>query len=404
MALEDLSLESVFDAAKAANPPDVAPVPEITPAAQAEAQPTGQASQPTAAPSTPAASKFTVPQMLSARAATAGLNFEGIDSQERLNEYLLDQYVQARPYADYGRSALSQPSQVAQHPGAEPEEDEDADSDTDIDDFDLDGHFSSLWSAPQLDDQAKFAIDRGLVQIDDESGLYVPAPGPFQAQVLPIINGLNQAHIAQKQQMQKLFEGNFYKNTYEAILPALKHALSKDFSRLSEESVKTYEQQSFQDQFATQHKSWLYTPEGQLSEKGNAFRQAVQALRAGGMNDPKQLAEWALLKIGGAPQVQPEQQVTQPLAGSKESGQPVETRQRDEHGRYLPAGTPAPAAPPVTTKQESFIDEARRKAAASNSSQGSYTDSGSDFVPSNDGELENMFSNSWRKHRAGAAA
>jgi hypothetical protein len=66
----------------------------------------------------------------------------------------------------------------------------------------------------------------------------------------------------------------------------------------------------------------------------------------------------------------------------------------------LPAGTPAPLGPPPT-KQESFIDNARKQAAAS-SNQGSYTEAGGDYVVANEGELENMFDNAWRKHKAGA--
>jgi hypothetical protein len=78
----------------------------------------------------------------------------------------------------------------------------------------------------------------------------------------------------------------------------------------------------------------------------------------------------------------------------------TDQRQRDDQGRFVPAGTPAPAPPPKT-KQESFIEDARRKAGAE-SSQGSYS-SGGEFKVANDGELENLWDEAWKAH-SGAAA
>jgi hypothetical protein len=216
---------------------------------------------------------------------------------------------------------------------------------------------------------------------------------------LPILNTLNQAHIAQKEQMQNLFKGNFYKNIYEALVPALRHELSQDFTKYSQESVSQYEQEAFIEKFKADNSAILYTPDGTaFTDYGLKFNQAVEKYMAKGMslNDAIEVAQAIVPKpqaTNGQSPVQSETNGQDAQVAAKAS----EAKPRDEHGRYLPAGTPAPV---VKSKQESFMDDARRKAAAS-SSQQSYSEAGGNLVT--DGDPENIWSQAWNKHKGVAA-
>jgi hypothetical protein len=363
--------------------------PEVTPTSQV-ATPPAQNGTPT--PSGDGGPQASFAPALLERAKGAGLKLDGIDNHEKFSEYLLSEYERTRPYAEYGRSALAQPNnQVSQDGKPAGQRVDDAHDREEA--FDLDGHFNGLWNAPQLDQQANFAIQNGIVQLGD-NGLYEAAPG-YEAMALPILNTLNQAHIAQKEQMQNLFKGNFYKNIYEALVPALRHELSQDFTKYSQESVSQYEQEAFIEKFKADNSAILYTPDGTaFTDYGLKFNQAVEKYMAKGMslNDAIEVAQAIVPK----PQADPAQPTQQQPANGKPAAA-VDNRPRDEHGRYLPAGTPAPV---VKSKQESFMDDARRKAAAS-SSQQSYSEAGGNLVT--DGDPENIWSQAWNKHKGVAA-
>jgi hypothetical protein len=333
------------------------------------------------------------------RARAAGLSLDGVENHEKLSEFLLSRYEQERPYIDLGRQSLaSQPS----HQNAAAENDSVAEEQPP--EFDLDGHFNGLWSVPQIEPHAQFLIDNGAVQLNPETGLYEPKPG-LEAMVLPHLNNLNQAHVSQKQNVQNLFKGNFYSNLDKGLWPAVEYRVQKLLNERINGSFQQYQQQQsaqgFERDFISQHKAWLYAADGRtFTEKGKAFTDAVAALQAHGMTDPAQLAEWAMLRIGGVPQ-------THAGNGQQEAGRdatapaPNAVRAKDPvTGQFVktPAGTPAPVS-----KQESFLDSARKQAGIS-SNQAGYNDNGSDAVIGNNDELENMWGNAWNKHRTGAAA
>jgi len=119
-------------------------------------------------------------------------------------------------------------------------------------------------------------------------------------------------------------------------------------------------------------------------------------LRNNGINDPQILANYAI-KIAGinthAGSAAPATTNGQPAG----QGQPAPNtdKARDPQGRFLPAGTPAPVPP---TKQETFIDRARRHLTNSDS-RGGGLNSGADYQVANEADLENMFTDAW-KHAA----
>lgn len=393
-------LEDIFGAV---TPPagEQTPQTESTPSAEQEAPATPQPQAPTPpAPSTPAgpqlgtgvaAASPSLPAGLLQRAQAAGLKLDGIDSHDKFAEFVLGQYEQTRPYADIGRQSLATPTTQVRGQQEAAHEDGHQASEEWQEGFDVEGHFNSLWKVPQLDAASQFAIQNGLVQLG-ENGLYEAVPG-YEAMALPLLNNLNQQHVAMKQQMNDLFSGNFYQKSFSAYQPAIEHLIQQHVNSLLQERLQERDQVSFVDQFAEQNKGWLYQPDGQtLTAEGVKFRDKVAELRSQGINDPQVLAKYAmaLAGINSAPQ---------PAAAAP--GVPAAEKPRDGQGRFIAAGTPQPVEPPKT-KQESFIEAARRQAAGSPSVQGGYAESG-EFQVANEGELENIWDQAWRKHKGAAA-
>lgn len=380
-------LEDIFGGSTATEEPVVEPTPTPepvpTPAVPDESQ-APEGSQPSFATSG-----------LYARAQQSGLPLDGIDNETGLAEFLLNRHLEDRAYADLGRSSLASPK-ASSNADAQGKAGKGQGTDGD-DEFDPDSHFNSLWQAPQINEQAKFLINQGIVELG-ENGLYQAKTG-YEALALPVLNELNHAHVAQREQMQKLFEGNFYQNIYKGISPVLERQFQKMLDEKISSQFQNYEQQtqaqSFEQKFMDEHKTWLYQPDGRLTADGEKFRQTVTELRGQGINDPQKLAAYAL-KLSGVN--------TAPTNPAVPAVTPADAgRARDGQGKFIKATEGLPAATPQKSKQESFAEEMRRKASAS-SNQGGYTDNGSDFVPSNEGELENMFTNAYRKHKTGAAA
>lgn len=336
-----------------------------------------QAAQPAApAASQPPASPAVSSDLLS-RAQQAGFELDGIDSDSKLANFLMDRYMAERPYADYGRQSLATPQGRAQ---TQPENEVDESGDGESQ-FDLDGHFNGLWSVPQLDDAAKFLVQNGVVQLNPETGLYEPKPG-FETMALPVIQGLNQAHIAQKQQLQKFFDGNPYKAIYEAVLPAIKHALRPEFETHTQSQFQQYQEQTFVEKFANDNKHWLYGPDGKtLTADGQKFSQTVQELRAKGINDAQTLADYAI-KLSGI-NTQPQQQ----------AAPEVKVPAKDpKTGRFIPQQP--------QTKQETFIDNAKRLAAQTPSQQSFVQSAAEAYTASNEGDLDEMFTTALRQRQA----
>lgn len=348
--------------------------------------------EPQAAQSTPpaagapptAGTSPSVSSDLLSRAQAAGFELDGIDSDSKLANFLMDRYMAERPYADYGRQSLAspQPQQPGQPQSAQSAADGGSEEEAE---FDADAHFNGLWSVPQLDDAAKFLIQNGVVQLNPETGLYEPKPG-FETMALPVIQNLNQAHIAQKQNLQKFFDGNPYKAIYEAVLPALKHALRPEFETHTQSQFQQYQEQTFVEKFANDNKHWLYGADGKtLTADGQKFAQTVQELRAKGINDAQTLADYAI-KLAGI-NTQPQQQTQQQAAPE------VKVPAKDpKTGRFIPQEP--------KSKQETFIDNAKRLAAQTPSQQSFVQSAAEAYTASNEGDLDEMFTTALRQRQA----
>lgn len=335
-----------------------------------------------------------LPASLVSRAKAAGLQLDGINSLDQFSEHLLDRWNQERAYAEYGRTSLA--GNGVKTSRQETAGDAQGEKETVEESFDEGGHFSNLWKVAELDEACKYAIQNGIVTLG-EDGLFQAKPG-YETMALPLLQTINQSHLAQKEQVGKLFEGNFYQNIDKGLWPAFEARLNRMLDERLNSQFQSYEQQvserSFVDNFVNENKSWLYDAGGNLSADGLRFQQAVNELRQNGITDSQVLANYAI-KIAGI-NTQPPATV-QPESSVQPSGGQNTEKARDEQGRFLPAGKPAPV-PPQKTKQESFIDKARRHVTHSDS-RGAGINSGSDYQVANEADLENMFTDAW-KHAA----
>jgi hypothetical protein len=330
----------------------------------------------------------TLPASLLARAQQAGLPLEGIDTPERFQEFLLDQLIQSRPYADYGRSALTQTSH-----GQPQQQQSDGQQLSAEDEFDEDKYFSEAWSVPQLSPGAQFALDHGAFDTD-ERGFIIPKAGLEQIALPHIkeINDFQQAKLSQNE----TFAANPVKFIYEKLLPALEHRFDGRYRDQVQERFQEYEHQNFEEKFKEENKAWLYTPDGKaFSPEGLRFRDAIQNMRAKGITDPQTLAEWGLKLAGVDPNSHAGKAAQEAVQDANQAtdGQPAPHKNAPPKdpvtGKFVKAEEPP-------TKQESFIDKARRQAAAASSS-GSFVSDGGNVVAS-EGDLDNMFPNAWREY------
>lgn len=338
-----------------------------------------------------------LPASLASRAQAAGLPLDGINSTDSFAEAILDRYLQDKAYAEYGRSSLVAGNGVKgerYEPSSQPEGEHESIEQG----FDEQGHFGNLWKVAELDEASKYAVQQGIV-VMGEDGLFQAKPG-YESLVLPILNNINQSHIAQKEQVSKLFEGNFYQNIDKGLWPALEHRFQKMLEERLSSQFQTYEQKqsenTFIDSFQKENAAWLYGQNGQLSPDGVRFQEAVWELREKGITDAPTLAKYAI-KIAGINTNAGTPPTGQPPAGvGTPPAPPTNGKARDEHGRFLPAGTPAPVPPPDKSKQETFLDRVRRQATLSDN-RGGGLNSGSEYQVANEGDLENMFTDAWRQ-------
>jgi len=354
-----------------------------------EVQSQGQAGEPPV-PSQPAVSSL--PASLVSRAKAAGLPLDNLDSTDKLAEYILDRYSQERPYADFGRSALA--NQGNQNRQQEQQVPDDAASEPQ---FDLEGHYSSSWQSHKLDAAAEYAIKHGIVELG-EDGLFRAKEG-YEAIALPVLNQVNQAHLSRQEQVKNLFEGNFYQNLDKVMWPAFEHRMKEAFEQRLASQFDQYrsqqEESAFVDSWQKENKHWLVDAQGNLSPDGVKFRDTYDALSSKWNGTAQELAGY-VIKIAGintsnaaatAQQAAPAQQ---PSAAQTSDGRP-----RGPDGKFLPANQ----APPPT-KQETFIDRARRHSAATES-RNLGVNNNSDYQVANEGELENMFMSAWKQAAVG---
>ena len=360
--------------------------PEVdTPSTPEASLPPSQQEQ--AAEATPA-----LPPSLLARAQQAGLEgLDGIDSSDKFAEYLLDRYMQVQPYADYGRSALAEGRvNGGGHQASQPDNrGEPAES---VEEFDENKFFSDAWQVPQLSPAASFLLEKGAFELND-LGMITPAKG-YESLAMPHLQEV-QAYQQSKAAQNEAFAANPVKFMAEKLLPYFEHKFSGRWQDTVQERFQEYEHQNFESKFIEDNKAWLYTTDGKaFSADGMKFRDAVAELRGQGITDPQRLANYAMKLAGidtnkAGAGAQEARQEADPTPAQNKSTPPKDPKT----GQFVKA---------EKSKQESFLDEMRRKAKAG-TSQGSHEGSGAVPVVANDGELDGMFQKAFQEHMAGAA-
>lgn len=319
-------------------------------------------------------------------AREAGIEFgEDIKDDAGLTRFLLQQYTEQKPYAEYGRSALSQPESGRDH--AEPDPKPNADNQPEQ--FDEHKFFSEAWNVPALSPGAKWALSAGAFK-EGKGGLLEPAPGLEQA-ALPYIKEINDYQRA-RAQLHDTFSDNPVKFMADKLLPYLEHKFGSRFQQQSQQSFQEYESRNFVEKFRSENASWLYNQAGnEFTPQGLRFNETVQELTASGWPIDRAIQFTSKLM---PPPVKDDGNTATTAAGAPHT-EPKAARERNADGTF--AKPKPPAAPP---KPKSFLEKAKERATVSHSQVGRKT--AEDVVVHSDGELDEMWSQAYHEHTAGA--
>lgn len=329
----------------AATPP-VAPVPESSP--EPVAQPT-----PTPVPEpTPSFSFLNY-------AKEQGIDLGEIGDDKTAAEAFLTNWRQMQGW-------IAQ--QQVQQPSPEPEPQKPAEEE-----WSLDGHFAKAWGVPNRDPQWDDIIASGIIVKDPDTGQYVPRPGlnswmSVNPKVLQDINAYEQSYGRSARE----FLADPLRKTYEALVEVFDRRYAKPETVTQTLEDRTVEQVA--SQFEQQHGAWLKTADGER------FLKLVSAFRA--TMPPMQAMQEALLYVSPP-------QTAQPTPAESESA-------------ATPAAMPAPAPTPEqisAQKQESFLQDAKRR--ASHSSSGGVPPSAPEDTGTMSGEdVRTLFTRTARKQVA----
>jgi hypothetical protein len=162
-------------------------------------------------------------------------------------------------------------------------------------------YFSDLWGSA-WDDKYSLAIEQRMVQRDENTGLWAPAPG-YEMIVAGILPGMNEAQHKQSQNWQQITRANPYQHFYEKLQEPMQRAWRSDMQKAIQEELSKVKQESVIDQFEQKNAAWLYTNQnGQraYSPHGQKFVDAFQRLQKNGITDHAELLALAS-QLAGAP-------------------------------------------------------------------------------------------------------
>lgn len=347
------------------------------------------ASPPTAPsqPAPPAAAQPEAPDYsaLYDQARSIGMNVDGNLTPQQIAEAAIAQLQRERPYADYARQIaphaqeiqayLAQRAQPQQAPAqSQPQQDE----------WNPNRYLQEKWGAPGWSNEWDLAIQRGLVQQDPDTGLYVGAPG-YEVASSSIVAQMNQARAAQLAQWQQLGRSNPLEYFYQNLQEPLRRQWQEDMRREVQQFFSQQKVASAIDTFESQNAGWIYQvdPFGNktLSNEGNVLFNELQSLQQAGVQDPQTRLDIALRSTGLA---------------SKVTGVPA-APQVQQAPPQQPVANPA-----ASQGSQSFLGAALARASHAPNAQApgvQVPPEGS--VTVTDGELSNMFVSELRRARSG---
>lgn len=371
---------------------------------QSQQLPPVERQQPAPATAVPAGTSPPPPvNPLLAQARQLGISVNDDVSPEQLAASVMEHYQAQQPYIQYGQSLLPHAQIVnealarAAQGGVPQPQPESAPVEQQ---FDSSAYFAKKWNVPQWKEEYDFAIERGLVSRDPDSGMFVaanPQAGPMVAGMLP---ELNRAYQMQAKNFQDFLRGNPYQKFYEVLQEPLQKQLEQQISQRVESALQEYQRNQRIDRFEQEHSGWMYNKgqSGQVdfnrpTPEGQKFLQAVQTLRNGGMQDLEQVTSIALQLAGRAPQ-----QAAAPVAPAAPQFQAT-----------IPF--PQQAAPQgfqqtsvYTAPQASFLEEALARSAHTPSAGATAVQSPDAPVILSESDLENLFTNEYRALRGQVTA
>lgn len=302
----------------------------------------------------------------------------------------MEHYRAQQPYIQYGQSLLPHAQVVNEAlaraaQGPQPQQPQAPAEQK----FDPNSYFAQKWNVPQWKEEYDFAIERGLVARDPDSGMFIaanPQAGPMVAGMLP---ELNRAYQLQAKNFQDFLRGNPYQKFYEVLQEPLQKQLDEQISQRVQAALQEHQRQQQIDRFEQEHSSWMYakSPTGQFdfnrpTPEGQKFLQNVQMLRDGGMRDFNQITSLALQLTGRGQQ-------------SQQAAAPVQ--------QQSPATIPFPQqqAPQAVSQvaQASFLQEALARSAHTPSAGAMSVQSPDSPVVLSETDLENLFTNEYRATR-----
>jgi hypothetical protein len=262
------------------------------------------------------------------------------------------------------QSYLAQQQMQAQPPAPEVEKPKE-------DEWSLESHFAKHWGVPKRDPAWDDVIASGVIVKDPDTGRYVPRPGINSwMQVNPnVLNAINDYEAAYARNAREYLQ-NPIQRTYDALIDAFDRRYARP--EAIDTRLESQQVEAAAARFESENAEWLKT------QDGGKFLRLVSAFRA--TMPPMQAMQEALAyvsppsKAAAAPTAQPTQAAAAPVAPTPEQIS--------------------------AQKQESFLQDAKRKASHSQSGGGSPP-APEDTGPMSGDEVRSLLK---RTHRAAMAA
>ena len=285
---------------------------------------------------------------------------------------------------------LAQPQQPAKPEQTQPTEPQPKE-------WSAESYFDSKWDTPAWDPQFDFAIKNGMV-VQGQNGLWEAATG-YETMAMPILNQLNQAHVAQRDQWSSIVNGNPYQKFFDVLQEPMQRAWQKDIRSTVDEILTERQSEQSLTKFAEDNASWMFTVDQRTGQRvptqpGQTFLSEINRLEQAGVSDPSVLLELAQ-------RLAPQGQGAQLQQGASQQPNQTQAIPNQQSPPAIPT-QPVPAASPQASNsqhQSSFLQNAL--AAAAHSSQaGAQTVQTGEPVVVSEGELQDIFASAQRSGTA----
>lgn len=313
-----------------------------------------------------------------------GISIDGVRNEAELSERVLGQIRRMQGILAQQRQSEQQRQQPPQEP---------VQQDSGEEEWDPRSHFKTKYGGPEWKEEYNQAINSGVIQRDEETGLWRAARG-FEAIAGPMAEEVNAAQQHAAQFWQGLTRGNPYENIYSAIADPIERMVQDRVEQLLEQKFEQAQKQSAVSRFESENQSWMYQTDPDtgtrvLSSDGQRFVDTVSELRGSGIEDPATLIKLAqkYTGLGGATPAAAQQAAVQQAAA--QSSPPKQSEA---------TGAKAPAAKTQEAQQQSFLENAQRIAQHSPSARGRASEDGPQVMT--EGDLESFFIRSQREAAA----